>query len=279
MTRVLLLLSIALFGATTAFAEAMSPGLFAVAVDALNVRLAANTSARVSGKLPRGAEVEVLEVENGWARISEYYDGDVEGLSGSVARWVYAVHLSSRPRATAASGADSSADNATDVSPQVFVVTAGSLNVRLAPGTSGKVASKLYRGQQAEVFEIDNGWARISEYYDGEIEGLSGKVARWVFAEHLGSPLQVPQQQVDANSPIARAIEASDDLEKHLNTFVWVSQKLVDAGECELSDFRDIGGWWRSAAHKPRSIYYTYCGGATNSHRIYVDTSTGQTFR
>jgi hypothetical protein len=164
------------------------------------------------------------------------------------------------------------------MSPGAFFVTANTLNVRLAANTMGSVASKLHRGQEVEVFEIDNGWARISEYFDGGSEGLSGNVARWVSATHLSAKPPAPEK-IDVNSPIARAIEASDDLAMHLHTFVWVSGILVDAGECELNDFRDIGGWWRSAEHKPRPIYYTYCGGASNSHRIYLDTTTGQTFR
>jgi hypothetical protein len=162
--------------------------------------------------------------------------------------------------------------------PGVFFVTADTLNVRLAANPAGKVISKRYSGQKIEVLEVVNGWARISEYFDGGSEGISGDVARWVSATHLSAKPPAPEK-IDVNSPIARAIEASDDLAMHLHTFVWVSGILVDSGECELNDFRDIGGWWRSATHKPRAIYYTYCGGASNSHRIYVDTTTGQTFR
>ncbi len=163
-------------------------------------------------------------------------------------------------------------------SPGAFFVTANTLNVRLAANTMGSVASKLHRGQEVEVFEIANGWARISEYFDGGSEGLSGKVARWVSATHLSAKPPTPKK-IDGNSSIVWAIGASDDLAKHQDTFVRVSKILVDSGECKLSDFRDIGGWWRSAAHKPRPIYYTYCGGASNSHRIYVDTTTEQTFK
>jgi hypothetical protein len=159
-----------------------------------------------------------------------------------------------------------------------FFVTANTLNVRLAANTLGSVASKLHRGQEVEVFELTNGWARISEYFDGGSEGLSGNVARWVSATHLSAKPPAPKK-TDVNSSIAWAIEASDDLAKHQDTFVRVSKVLVDSGECKLSEFRDIGGWWRSAAHKSRPIYYTYCGGASNSHRIYVDIATGETFR
>jgi len=171
-----------------------------------------------------------------------------------------------------------------------YVVSAGTLNIRLAADTSGKIKGKLFRGQQIEVLEVNNGWARISHYYDGANEGLSGDVAQWVFATHLASrpaapaPAPAPAKpvviiKVDINSPVYQAIESSDDLAEHQGIFVQVSEKLVNGGQCKLSDFRDIGGWWRSVAHKPEPVYYTYCGGASNEDRIYVNTNTGKTFR
>jgi hypothetical protein len=176
--------------------------------------------------------------------------------------------------------------------PGDYVVSAGTLNVRLAANTAGKVAGKLSRGQVVEVFEVDDGWARISRYYDGTGEGQPGTVARWVFAAHLDTSTSSQQQgrpvaqaprpvrtQVDPDSPVYDAIRASDDLAKYQGTFVAVSEELVDVGACELSDFRDIGGWWRSAAHKPEPVYYTYCGGGSNNHRIYVNADTGYVFR
>ena len=164
--------------------------------------------------------------------------------------------------------------------PGQYFVTAGTLNVRLASNETGKVVKKLRRGDKLEVFELSNGWARVSQYYDAAGNGQSAFVAQWVFAEHLEiAPLAVASIQVDVNSPVYQAIRSSDDLDRHQGVFVLVSDKLVESGQCKLSDFHDIGGWWRSAAHKPRSVYYTYCGGATNEHRIFVDTATGRVFR
>jgi hypothetical protein len=161
--------------------------------------------------------------------------------------------------------------------------------VRLAANQTGKIAKSLYRGQTVDVLEVSEGWARISHYYDGVDEGLSGFVAQWVFAQHLspvtvdaGQPAETPKPvavKVDVDSPIFKAISSSDDLDKYAGLFVQVSEKLVESGQCDLSDFVDIGGWWRSNAHTPRSIYYTYCGGANNENRIFVDTATGRVFR
>jgi len=164
-------------------------------------------------------------------------------------------------------------------SPKEFVVTAATLNVRLDASKAGKIANKLYRQQEVEVFEFKNGWARISRYNDGKIEGLSGNVAHWVFAMHLSAKRTI-EEKIKVSSAIIEAIKSSDDLVKYQDAFVSVSEKLVDSGECKLSDFEDIGGWWRSAEHKQAgTIYYTFCGDATNNHRIYVDTATGKTFR
>jgi len=162
--------------------------------------------------------------------------------------------------------------------PGGYVVTADSLNVRLAANGTGKISDKLYQQDKVEVFEVTNGWARISGYFDIEANGLSSKVARWVFATHL-SARRPAEKKIIVSTPMVEAIRSSDDLALHLDTFVGVSEKLVRSGECELSDFEDIGGWWRSVAHKPRPVYYTYCGGGVDSHRVYVNTATGETFR
>jgi hypothetical protein len=194
--------------------------------------------------------------------------------------------------------------------PGIFVVSADTLNVRQAANTVGKIADRIHRDEKIEVFEVKDGWARISEYFSVGGQGQSANIARWVFATHLSPVLPAAQrvdegdtivaamvssddlvkyqdtavadqpiQRIDANSPIVLAIKASEDLAKYMGTFVSVSGKLIDAGECQLSDFEDIGGWWKSVDHQPRPIYYTYCGGASNNHRVFVNVSTGRVFR
>lgn len=194
--------------------------------------------------------------------------------------------------------------------PGVYVVSADTLNVRQAANTVGKIADRLHRNDKIEVYEVRDGWARISEFFSVDQQGQSVNIARWVFASHLSPVVPAeervdegdtivaammssddltkprdtaaaaqPVQRIDANSPIALAIKASEDLAKYMGTFVSVSGKLVDAGECQLSDFEDIGGWWKSVDHQPRPIYYTYCGGASNNHRVFVNVSTGRVFR
>ena len=218
MTRAILAIFIAVFTTSSAFAEAKYPGDFVVSADTLNVRLAADTTGKVADRLNQSEKVEVLEVKDGWARISGYYGVEVGGQSENVARWVFATHLS-------------------PVLPAEETVVEGDTIV----------AAMVSSGD-------------LTKYQNTAVADQ-------------------PVQRIDANSPIVLAIKASEDLAKYLGTFVSVSEKLIDAGECQLSDFEDIGGWWKSVDHQPRPIYYTYCGGASNNHRVFVNVSTGRVFR
>ncbi|MEX0605783.1 MAG: SH3 domain-containing protein [Marinobacter sp.] len=158
-----------------------------------------------------------------------------------------------------------------------YYVTADRLNVRLAPDASGKATNSLSQRQKVTVFEVKDGWARISRYYDGSVEALSGDVARWVFGKYLSTerPAEAPNQ----NSPIAVAIKSSDDFSKYRGVFVAASEQLIKSGTCKLGDFKEMGGWWSSTSYKPKPVYFTYCGGMTKSNRVYVNAATGETFR
>ncbi len=66
--------------------------------------------------------------------------------------------------------------------------------VYLDSSDSSKQTNTLYRGQRVDVFEIVGDWARISRYYDGEVEGVKGRVARWLLVEHLTRNAPVIQE-------------------------------------------------------------------------------------
>lgn len=88
-------LAIASAVSSGAFAQASKPGAYYVKEVALEERLAPSASGSVTNRIYRRQKVEVLEVKDGWARVSKYYDRAVEGKSGQVARWVLASGLSS----------------------------------------------------------------------------------------------------------------------------------------------------------------------------------------
>ncbi|WP_345847740.1 SH3 domain-containing protein [Shewanella algae] len=165
------------------------------------------------------------------------------------------------------------------ITPGDYYVTSNKLNVRLAPNKTGRITNTLYKRQKVEVFQVKDGWARISRFYDGGSEGLSGEVARWVFAKYLSTNRPAEEQAINLNSPVAKAIKSSDDFSKYQSVFVSASEKLTKSGKCSLGDFKEMGGWWRSTSHKPKLVYFTYCGGMTKSNRIYLNAATGSTFR
>ncbi len=161
---------------------------------------------------------------------------------------------------------------------QDYYVTSSSLNVRLAPNINGKATSVIYKRQKVTVFEMKDGWARVSRYYDGRVEGESRSVARWVFAKYL-SKTRPKEETLNVDSPVARAIKSSDDFSRYQNVFVSVSEKLIKSGRCTLADFKDMGGWWKSTRHQPQPVYFTYCGGMHTSKRIYLNAKTKAIFK
>jgi len=160
-----------------------------------------------------------------------------------------------------------------------YYVTSNNLNVRLAPNKAGKITNMLYKRQKVKVFQVKDEWARISRYYDGEVEGLSGKVAHWVFTKYLSTSYPMEEQVANLNSPIVKAIKSSNDFSKYQSIFISASEKLIKSGKCSLGDFKEMGGWCKSTTHKLKPIYFIYCGGMTKNNRIYLNTTTGKTFR
>jgi len=170
-------------------------------------------------------------------------------------------------------------------SPGDYYVSPATLNVRLAANKTGKIINKIYKKQKVEVFEVKGDWARISQYYDGATDGVSGNVARWVAAEYLNNILHRPVEvkaeikKANVHSSVAKAIKLSDDFSKYQNVFVSASEKLINAGDCQLADFKKLGGWWRSLNHKSEPVYVTYCSSSEKNGRIYLNVATGATFR
>jgi hypothetical protein len=98
------------------------------------------------------------------------------------------------------------------------------LDVRLAPSPAGTITNRIYRQQKVEVFEINSEWARVSNFYDGAVEGKTGRVARWVLAAGLSS-----SQVVDLPQP---TISQDPRIEK--NAFPKVGQNGLTAYDVQL---------------------------------------------
>lgn len=86
-------------------------------------------------------------------------------------------------------------------------------------------------------------------------------------------PPQVSQPALE------QVLKGSDDFTKHKKVFMAASTKLIQDRKCSLADFREMGGWVRSTNAPSKPVYFTYCGGMTVSNRIYLDASTGRTYK
>lgn len=156
-------------------------------------------------------------------------------------------------------------------------VTVDRLNVRLSPSPSGEITNILDFGQRVGVFESRDGWARISRYYDTVLEGEPGTMtAQWVAFKYLSKSKPAPRavQFSLPTTPLAKAIKGSDDFHKYGSEFFAAAKKLISQGRCSVKDFKEMGGWMRSTSRK--LTYFTYCGGMSNTNRIYLDVTSGQ---
>lgn len=150
--------------------------------------------------------------------------------------------------------------------------------VRLSPAANGKITNTLFLHQRVDVYETKGGWVRISKFYNGEVEGMKGDVARWVALRDL-SEVKPPEENLPPGSPaIAQAIKGSDDFQKHKDQFINASQDLIKNGRCTIDDFSRQGGWWKSSNHLNQPIYFTYCGGTDRTNRLYLNIKTGKVF-
>lgn len=78
---------------------------------------------------------------------------------------------------------------------------------------------------------------------------------------------------------IEKAIKSSDDYSNHREVFLSAAASLIQSGTCTLEQLREYGGWAKSQQHKSDPIYFTYCGASHVNNRIYLNVTTGETFR
>lgn len=151
----------------------------------------------------------------------------------------------------------SSAAFATATGSGSYYVTARTLNVRLAPIGNAKITNRLYHQNRVDVFEVRNGWARISKHYDGRVEGLSGNVARWVAANHLSTqrPGDLAQPTLPRDSRIAGIPKAGQGglTQKDVQLLHRGAKHFLDSGRCKRIAYGD------KSVSKPNT-YYVNCG-------------------
>jgi hypothetical protein len=81
----------------------------------------------------------------------------------------------------------------------------------------------------------------------------------------------------DALQPFYKLVRDSDDYSSYRREFALAARKLVRTRRCKSQDFKDWGGWTKSTQYAG-AVYFTYCGGTTVNHKIYLNTSSGKIF-
>lgn len=254
------LLIIMIVIASTSYAEEITKGSNYVVSKSLNVRLGPKMSAKKTNTLYYQQKVEVHEVKNGWARISKYYDGLIEGEHKTIARWVSAKYLSGKK-------------------PQIshYKIIGDSLKAYRHPRVdTGKygVSTVFYFNSKIKVLETRDGWARVSRSSNS-----SSKDENWVPLDQIK---EVKDELILTKvelTPLERAINKSDDYDKYKYAFVKASDSLVKEKKCTIHGLKDEGGWMKSFSHKPKPVYFTYCVGSHRRNRIYLNVSTGEIFK
>ncbi|MFG6599948.1 MULTISPECIES: SH3 domain-containing protein [unclassified Sulfitobacter] len=176
-------------------------------------------------------------------------------------------------------------------------VSADQLSVRSCASTSCGRISWLLSGQKVTVVETRNGWARISKYYDAackagkseyvdsgnsacsEENGISnGQLAEWVSLDYLKANPEKPKPA--SSSILVNALRKSDNFNKYEAEFTRATQQLIDDGECTEADVVENAGWAKATgANADLPVFFMYCKGFTAANRLYLDASTGRTFR
>ena len=176
-------------------------------------------------------------------------------------------------------------------------VSSDRLNSRTCPAIHCGIVGHFFYRERVTIYEVKNGWARVSKYYDascrnGKSEYVdsgdakcspangvkNGKFAEWVSLQYLAA--KRPSDPGAGTVGIAKLVSQSDDFRKYKSAFVKASTELMASGKCTKDDFEKSGGWVKSTTtYHDRPVYFTYCGGLTHSNRLYLDASNGRIFQ
>jgi hypothetical protein len=170
------------------------------------------------------------------------------------------------------------------------------VNRRTCPSTNCGIVGRQFYREGVKLFEDRNGWARVTDYYDAACEaGLSAYVdsgnaacipangivesqfAEWIFMQALVS--ERPPDPSEGATGTSHLVAQSDDFRHYESAFVAAADSLMQTGTCHATDFEEFGGWVKSMSHRDDPVYFTYCGGMTTAHRLYLNAETGAIFR
>lgn len=167
------------------------------------------------------------------------------------------------------------------------------LNRRTCPSTDCGIVGQFFYREAIQVWEENNGWARVTDYYSASCLGgrseyvdvgnstcsadngiENGRFAEWVSKEHLTASR--PPNPSQGTSGDEQLVAGSDDFMRYRVEFTQAAQALISQRHCTEQDFLNIGGWIKSMNYRDQPVYFTYCEsrGSTVQHYLNVRTGT-----
>ncbi|MCC4774609.1 hypothetical protein AB4077_16150 [Vibrio cyclitrophicus] len=156
-----------------------------------------------------------------------------------------------------------------------FYVLDRKLEVLEQPEIDGLITDYLYKGEKVEVLEKQGEWARISDYI--VLKEGGPQIAEWILMSGLSNDEVIISDQ-ERKEILDSYLIKSDDLKLHREKFRSTVAKLIFEGECDPSDFEELGGWVKSVRYIDRDVYFIYCGGLSLENKIYLDVNTDEIF-
>lgn len=156
-----------------------------------------------------------------------------------------------------------------------FYVLDRKLEVVEQPEIDGLITDYLYKGEKVEVLEKQGEWARISDYI--VLKEGGPQTAEWVSMSGLSND-EVIISEKESIEILDSYLVKSDDLKIHKEKFRNTVAELISDGECDPSDFEELGGWVKSVKYSDRDVYFIYCGGLSLENKIYLDVNTNEIF-
>ncbi len=175
----------------------------------LNVRKEANTSAEIVGKLPKNSACEILDIKNGWAKIT----------SGNVAGWVSLDYLLTGAEAVAM---------AETLATEVVTISTDKLYVRQEPNTDCAKVSYVERGEELVIIDRKDGWYKVEH----------NNVVGWVCGDYVTVSYQLPKGVTI--SELRFGVGISDERVSLVNfalqfiggRYVWGGESLTNGVDC-----------------------------------------------
>lgn len=132
---------------------------------------------------------------------------------------------------------------------------------RLGPNQDAPATNTLYRQQKVDVYETQAGWARVSPFYDGAVEGRTGQVARWVPLISLSKkrPADLPQPSIADDPRIAGIPKVGEGglTKRDVHVLQAAARYFLETGKAQRVEYGD------KSTSRP-GVYYLNFGGPAN---------------